>query len=317
MNDPVPEYVTCPCQHCNGKIEFDANELGEEQNITVPCPYCQLETIIFVPPAISITSRNISHNVKSNTTILVVIIGLLCISILYGFAPIVAVCLLPVFAALVFIVSHFRPLTDEEISCLASKRRLRQINAYYQFSQSQVSVNLEFKKGMAAEGSYYNIHTTMREFPSIAAALLKYKRHEWIVIGFEKDQKIDCVWLNKGPNNRQVTSHMSFAGMAYHAHSGKHTTVIVLHNHPNPDPQKFYMLVASEQDKRSAKTLEDILSSASVNLLEFICERGRFREFHRAIAPSFISVKAIIAAITVENNVSRGRNFQLHLERLF
>jgi hypothetical protein len=21
---PVPNYVTCPCQHCSGKIEFDA-----------------------------------------------------------------------------------------------------------------------------------------------------------------------------------------------------------------------------------------------------------------------------------------------------
>ena len=55
---PVPNYVTCPCQHCSGKIEFDANQLDAVENITVPCPHCGLETKIFlpeqkVPPVIS------------------------------------------------------------------------------------------------------------------------------------------------------------------------------------------------------------------------------------------------------------------------
>ena len=53
MNEPdaqtAPNYVTCPCQHCNGNIEFDANQLDPAENTTVPCPHCELETIIFVP----------------------------------------------------------------------------------------------------------------------------------------------------------------------------------------------------------------------------------------------------------------------------
>jgi TPR repeat protein len=44
----VPNYVTCPCQYCSGKIEFDANQLDAE-NPTVLCPHCGLETIIFIP----------------------------------------------------------------------------------------------------------------------------------------------------------------------------------------------------------------------------------------------------------------------------
>jgi holliday junction DNA helicase RuvB len=47
-NEPV-RFVTCPCQHCSGKIEFDANQLDAAENITVSCPHCGLETIIFVP----------------------------------------------------------------------------------------------------------------------------------------------------------------------------------------------------------------------------------------------------------------------------
>jgi len=54
----VPNYVACPCQHCSGKIEFDASQIDPTENIAVPCPNCGLETKIFVPeqkvpPAIS------------------------------------------------------------------------------------------------------------------------------------------------------------------------------------------------------------------------------------------------------------------------
>ena len=53
MNQPdaqtAPNYVTCLCQHCGGKIEFDANQLDAAENTTVPCPHCASETIISVP----------------------------------------------------------------------------------------------------------------------------------------------------------------------------------------------------------------------------------------------------------------------------
>jgi hypothetical protein len=48
-NQPAPRFVVCRCQFCDGHIEFDANELAEENSI-VPCPHCGLETKIFVPP---------------------------------------------------------------------------------------------------------------------------------------------------------------------------------------------------------------------------------------------------------------------------
>lgn len=53
MNQPdartAPNYVTCPCQHCGGNIEFDVNELDETEIPTVPCPHCESQTTIFVP----------------------------------------------------------------------------------------------------------------------------------------------------------------------------------------------------------------------------------------------------------------------------
>jgi hypothetical protein len=42
-------YVTCPCQHCAGGIEFDASDFEKGETRTVECPHCHMETIIFVP----------------------------------------------------------------------------------------------------------------------------------------------------------------------------------------------------------------------------------------------------------------------------
>lgn len=45
----VPNFVSCPCQHCSGKIEFDANQLDTAENATVPCPHCGMVTVISAP----------------------------------------------------------------------------------------------------------------------------------------------------------------------------------------------------------------------------------------------------------------------------
>jgi hypothetical protein len=44
-----PRLVVCLCQRCNGKIEFDANELGDRQSVSVPCPHCGIETSVASP----------------------------------------------------------------------------------------------------------------------------------------------------------------------------------------------------------------------------------------------------------------------------
>jgi hypothetical protein len=45
----MPSLVTCPCQNCNGHIQFDPATLSAENN-TIACPHCGMETILFVPP---------------------------------------------------------------------------------------------------------------------------------------------------------------------------------------------------------------------------------------------------------------------------
>jgi hypothetical protein len=38
--------VTCPCQHCDKALQFDADRAGQ----TVDCPHCGMETLLFVSP---------------------------------------------------------------------------------------------------------------------------------------------------------------------------------------------------------------------------------------------------------------------------
>src|SRR5882724_286798 len=61
----MAQYVNCPCQHCKGHIEFDANEFAEENSI-VPCPHCGLETKLFLPISLTpqLSSSIVSPAVK-------------------------------------------------------------------------------------------------------------------------------------------------------------------------------------------------------------------------------------------------------------
>jgi len=45
--------VKCPCQHCNGHIEFEAD--GFQAGTRAECPHCHLETVLFIP-AVSLRS---------------------------------------------------------------------------------------------------------------------------------------------------------------------------------------------------------------------------------------------------------------------
>lgn len=56
MGETLPRYVTCDCQHCAGHIEFDADELVEENSV-IQCPHCGAETKLFVPGPVSVAQE--------------------------------------------------------------------------------------------------------------------------------------------------------------------------------------------------------------------------------------------------------------------
>jgi len=47
--DESPRFVTCRCQDCDGRFEFDAKGYNAGEQFTVTCPHCQAETTATIP----------------------------------------------------------------------------------------------------------------------------------------------------------------------------------------------------------------------------------------------------------------------------
>ena len=127
---------------------------------------------------------------------------------------VIALFLVFIAVAVVFVFVHLRPLNDDELESLAAKRRTRQIKLYFAFSNSLAGPDLDFKRRMAAGGQFYNIRDGLPRFPHRAPSWLKYKKHEWFVVGMERNRKITLVWLNKGQDGTRVCLALPFERLA-------------------------------------------------------------------------------------------------------
>jgi hypothetical protein len=219
--------------------------------------------------------------------------------------------------AALFVALHLRPLSKAEINALAGKRRDRRIADYYTFSPHQASPNPEFKKRMNAGGRFYKLDESMKEFPALAAALLKYKKHEWIIIAFERQTRVCGMWLNKGPNRATVSPTAAIEHLVGVACRDKCTSMFIFHNHPNSTPDQLSLRQPSKQDCESALAIGNLLNARGVNLVEFVCERGRPFEYFRSAASSFLPVQEFSFVLEQQNGYSRFKNLSLHWERIF
>jgi len=121
-------------------------------------------------------------------------------------------------------------------------------------------------------GQQYNVDIRIKNFPQVAALNLKGKKHEWYIMGFEKDGIVKRVYSHKGFNNSSVNV-ISDLLMISIINELNPTSIIVLHNHPNG------VLDASSQDKISAKELNNRLKEYNIKLIEFVCARGNFKKY--------------------------------------
>lgn len=219
--------------------------------------------------------------------------------------------------ALVFVVTHLRSLTEDEVERLARKRRDTQVSRYFSFHNREVRIDREFKKRMKPTGTFCRLSEGLFGFPSTAAALLKYKKHEWIIVAFEKDKYVDMIWVNKGPDRSQVSLALPVLRIVEVARQHGYRSVLTFHNHPNPDPAYLDCTRPSERDLNTASERARILNSNGVNLLSFVCERGVHYKYLLSTAKTFLPLSGFVANINNINGLSRLRNLSLHLERIF
>ena len=218
---------------------------------------------------------------------------------------------------LVFIITHLRPLTEDEVELLAAKRRSQQLTRYFSFHMGEVSVDRRFKKRMKPRGQFYEISQDLSLFPSTAAALLKYKKHEWIIIAFEKDRHVQLVWANKGVDGSSVSPALSTPRTAEIAGRRGFNSVLFFHNHPNPSPTHYDCTNPSEQDLRSASLRAQVLNTHGVSMLAFVCERGSHYRYFLSAADNLLPLAQFARDINKANGSSRLSNLSLHLERTF
>ncbi len=216
---------------------------------------------------------------------------------------------------ILFIITHIRPLNEREILKLSQKRRKSKIKEYFSFNNSEYNVDKEFKRKMKADGKFYQISKILFEFPSIAAGLLKYKKHEWIIVAFEKNRKVDLLWLNKGIDRNTVSSSLSADKISQIGKDNNYSSILIFHNHPNPNPNRYDGTKPSKEDIASARYYSQTLSGTGLNLIEFVCERGRHHHYFSSTVESFLPIKGFEKLIMQKNGLSRFQNLLLHIER--
>jgi len=222
-----------------------------------------------------------------------------------------------VVGCLVFAFTHLDRLSESEVIQLASKRRKKQVRQYFTFDAGQTTVSTEFKAQMAPRGTFYPISCSLHDFPSVAAALLKYKKHEWIILAFERAKEIGMVWVNKGPDRTRVMLELPVYQVIEKAIQGRYTSILAFHNHPNIDPRHYNCLLASPTDLETARQWALALNESGLTHLAMVCERGRFSEYWLSPADCFLNGSGFVAAISQGNGRSRLANLRLHLERIF
>lgn len=183
--------------------------------------------------------------------------------------------------------------------------RLQQIDAYFTFSYSVFKPDLDFKRQMAPDGQLYNVREDLSTFPYLVASWLKRKKHEWIVVGMEKNHEVTLVWVNKGEDRTKaqimgpgsafifvmtgiVPQPPALERLAKTALAEGCTSLLLFHNHPNPDPSRYTCTQPSQVDLEGSALRAKLLNDLGLNLLEFVTERGRPYLYRFYIAEAFL-----------------------------
>ena len=169
---------------------------------------------------------------------------------------------------------HRHPLNIQEVLALSRKRQRNRALLKFDFSKMQRLADAAEKKSMRSKGELVGCDLGYRDMPVRVAGLLKYKKHEWIVIAFINSFHVRYLYWNKGPDGMRVWSFLRASSLRTVIRSLRPDAIAILHNHPNPNPSCYLMSVPSEADLQSAGFYDREFSKDGISLLEFICERG-------------------------------------------
>jgi hypothetical protein len=215
---------------------------------------------------------------------------------------------LTIAALLVVLERLSRPLSVEQEEALASRRRLNELGRRYCWSRQESSVSREFKSRMRKDGAFHKIHEPMRSAPSLGAALLKGKKHEWIVFLFVSDGKARLIYFNKGPDNMQVWPLLETWELLRTAERYEAEAILCIHNHPGGP------LWPSDQDFVSGRQLALECLERNIAFFDFVCVAGKFYEFLAAVPDAMLPVEGFLREVQHLNRRGRWQSLRLRME---
>jgi hypothetical protein len=212
------------------------------------------------------------------------------------------------------IFKNRHPLNADEVFELARKKQWNHFLATYSYSSIPRNADPTAKKAMKASGQFVRCDLRYFELPSSVAGLLKYKKHEWVVLVFVKEFHAEYLWWNKGKDGTSVSPYLRGGHLENALRLYRPDTLIRLHNHPNPNPSKYRTNLPSQQDLKSAEYFSGLLSEKGISFLDFVCERGvphlYFAFFNSSLSP----VERYVEEISGKNNSGIFANIGLRRE---
>ncbi len=207
-----------------------------------------------------------------------------------------------------------KPLSRQEVQTLSRKRQRSRALSKFHFSSVPQPATAEEKKAMRSEGEFIGCDVRFTDLPARVAGLLKYKKHEWIVVAFVRSFRASMLWWNKGPDRYTVASFLEMGSLLDATRTFRSDTIVVFHNHPNPNPSMYRMDGPSGQDLRSASNYDRVLANHSVSLLEFVCERGIPHLYYASFSDSAAPMGPILDEIKNLNGTGILKNYFLRKE---
>ncbi len=208
----------------------------------------------------------------------------------------------------IYFLTYSTDLSELEIIELSKSQRFWDIEQSLNFSNYLFTIDKNFKANMSKSGQFYKCSQKLIDFPSFAAALLKRKKHEWIIYGFGKDNTVFTFYTNKGIDNTSVSPNITVETMIEFAQTNSAQIILEFHNHPNA------VLSPSAQDLISTKNTGAKFIANNLSFLSFVCGRGEFSQYGWWFHNNFHPLKKYITNNNKKNKQSRSENFRLRKE---
>lgn len=221
------------------------------------------------------------------------------------------VLLLLVLVVVVEFIANSGVLSESEIESLARKEHRERMLHFFDFDTHPLVADAVFKKQMKGNGEFIHVNMLFHTTPATIAALLKGKKHEWIVIGFLAGQMVKILWWNKGPDGTRVWAMIPDGVVLKVAAEHGCDGIAVFHNHPNSGPARYVLCDASPQDLRSAYHYKALLLEWRMTLLEFICERGDPYLYFASFAHDAAFIARLETDIRARNRSGMSQRYEM------